>query len=155
MLTQQPSESSTHFLEFLTQNFACTQQDIILHAELYHVAPQQKSCLLICSSDCVGWECVTKQERHCHTYKELWESTLGMPSIYFVGPFPCSTLTLPNFFHPLMSKQEYIVYNLLFYCYLFYFMCKGVLPAYRWVLPPCGCWDLSSGPLDELPLLFT
>ena len=21
--------------------------------------------------------------------------------------------------------------------------------------PPCGCWDLNSGPLEELPMLLT
>jgi hypothetical protein len=97
---------STPFLEYLTQNFVCMKQDIILHAELYHVASQQKSSLLICSSARVGWECVTKQERHCHTCKESCESTLSMPSIYFVVSVPWSILALLNFSHPSMSKLE-------------------------------------------------
>jgi hypothetical protein len=32
---------------------------------------------------------------------------------------------------------------------------EGIRSLYRWCEPPCGCWDLNSGRLEEQPVLLT
>ena len=32
---------------------------------------------------------------------------------------------------------------------------EGIGSHYRWCEPPCGCWELNSGPLEEQSVLLT
>ncbi|CAO2577873.1 hypothetical protein LEMLEM_LOCUS287, partial [Lemmus lemmus] len=32
---------------------------------------------------------------------------------------------------------------------------EGTRSHYRWCEPPCGCWELNSGPLEEQSVLLT
>jgi hypothetical protein len=62
---------------------------------------------------------------------------------------------LEKAFFSFLIKDSFILYMLVHYCSPQTHQKRASDPIADSCEPPCGCWELNSGPLEEQPVLVT